>query len=185
MPARRFPRWVLYFAALVVLGAAAVTIPLVYNLSQQLDPDQVRAARQRWRGQGVRDYDLACLARVDQNPLPHQYEVAVRGERVVWVKLDGEVYLPREQQGPVGMAVGVTLRCVSTKTPTAAALAPLTVEGMFARMEEDLRDNALAGGKNYAAASFDSATGAPMRYVYRVRGSTKRVEWNVRLQPAP
>src|SRR5262249_53167225 len=151
MPARRF-RWIWYFAALVVLGAAAVTIPWVYNLSQQLDYEQLHAARQRWRGQGIRDYDLVCLSRVDQDPLPHQYEVAVRGERVVWLKLDGEVYLPREQQGPLGMAVGGALRCLSTKTPTPAALAPLTVEGMFARMEEDLRENALAGGKNYATA---------------------------------
>src|SRR5262245_49428765 len=120
MPARRFPRWVLYFVALAVLGALAVTIPWVYNRSQQLTYDQVHAARQRWRGQGIRDYDLVCLSRIDQEPLPHQYEVAVRGERVVWLRLDGEVYLPREQQGPLGMVVGATLRCLSTKTPTAA-----------------------------------------------------------------
>ncbi len=59
VPVRRTSRhWVWYFAVLAVMSATAIILPIVYNLSLQLRPDELAAARQRWKANGSRDYDL-------------------------------------------------------------------------------------------------------------------------------
>src|SRR5258708_6493347 len=50
--------WIWFFVALAAMGAAAVTLPVVYNLSIQLRPEELAAARECWKANGPRDYDL-------------------------------------------------------------------------------------------------------------------------------
>ena len=50
--------WVWFFAVLAALGIAAILIPLVYNVRQQLTPEQVAAARECWRADGPASYVL-------------------------------------------------------------------------------------------------------------------------------
>ena len=82
MPRSR--RWVWYFAALAILAAAAVAIPIAYNLSRQLTPEQVSAARALWHAHGPRDYDLDYLEKRDAGGATAEraYHVEVRGGRV-------------------------------------------------------------------------------------------------------
>ena len=43
--ARRSRRYLAFFAVLFVLAATGVALPIVYNLNQQLRPDELAAAR--------------------------------------------------------------------------------------------------------------------------------------------
>ena len=47
--------WVWFFVVLAVLAVAAVVGNWSYNLSQQLTPDQLRAAEELWKKNGPRD----------------------------------------------------------------------------------------------------------------------------------
>src|SRR5688572_8738986 len=92
-PSRRVSpwRWVAVFAVLGVLGATGVTIPIVYNLNQQLKPEQLIEARRRWREQGPKDYDLTYTVTYDRNRLGERHIVLVRGGEVVFASCEGEV----------------------------------------------------------------------------------------------
>jgi hypothetical protein len=56
-----------------------------------------------------------------------------------------------------------------------------TVEGLFQTIDKNLKKNAESGGRNFATAAFDSKDGHPIRYIYRVKRTPERLEWNVKL----
>jgi hypothetical protein len=162
----RSRRWVLYFLVLAALGAVAVTVPIVYNRSIQLTPEQVREAKARWEANGPADYDLHFQERVGGGPVD-TYRVEVRGGRVVEVRAV-------EPGGQV-----VELEDLAPEEAQA-----YSVPGLFRQIERDLEEDLRDGERrNFATASFDKQTGHPTRYVRRVRGSKERLEWRVRLRP--
>jgi hypothetical protein len=151
--------WIWFFVLLAALGTAAVTLPLVYNMSIQLRPEELAAARARWKTNGPRDYDLQFEEKITQNGVQTEsnWFVEVRDGKATSATRDG-------QKQPV------------------EECANLTVEGQFAEMERGLQlDQAEAGRRNYATAAFDLRDGHPTHYVRRVRGSGDRLEWNVNL----
>ncbi len=152
--------WVWFFVFLAVMGAAAVTLPIVYNLSLQLRPEDLAAARAHWQAAGPRDYDLQYQEKITQNgeQSESEWNVQVRDDKVTAATRDGEV-LP------------------------AAEYPNLTVDGQFAEIEKGLQLDLAAGArKNYATAAFDLGDGHPTHYVRRVRGTGDRLEWNVNLR---
>ena len=154
--------WVWFFVFLAAMATAAVTMPIVYNLSLQLRPEDLAAARAHWRASGPRDYDLQYQEKITQNgeQSDTEWNVRVRDGRVTAVTCDGEA-LP------------------------ATEYANLTVEGQFAEIERGLELDLAAGArKNYATAAFDLGDGHPTHYVRRVRGTGDRLEWNVNLRKA-
>ncbi len=76
---RRVPTAVWFFIVLGLLGVTAVAIPLWFNLSQQLRPDDLARARALWEQKHPSDYDVAYTL-TGLNPA--QFEVQVRGGRV-------------------------------------------------------------------------------------------------------
>jgi hypothetical protein len=175
--ARRGRRWVWFFLYLAAAGAVAVVVPLAYNLSLQLTPAQLAAARARWRAEGPRDYDLQYKEKVAHGGEEEESEwvVRVRGGKVVAVTRDGEPLLPDPS---AGLAAG----------PAAAALPAgayqgLSVDGKFARMEADLARDAAEGRHSYSTAVFDARDGHPLRYVRRDRAAGERLEWDLMLKP--
>jgi hypothetical protein len=172
--------WLWFFAVLAVLGIAAMVIPIVYNLSQQLRPEVLAAARQRWHEHAPADYRLELLVQTthEGNEEKDEYVLEVRGGRVRMAGSNKELlYLDPSMAVLVGPAI--------------LALPPEDlrrhgVEALFDRMEEALKDNAAAGGRNYLTAKFDPIDGHPEHYVCRIRGTKERVEWFVRLErPGP
>ena len=157
-PAR--PRaWVWFFVVLAALGATAVTLPLIYNLSIQLRPEELAAARERWKENGPQDYDLQYQEKITQNgeQTESNWSVEVRGGKPTAVTCDGQKL-------------------------SAAECPNLTVEGQFAEIERGLQLDLEEGARrNYATAAFDLRDGHPVHYVRRVRGSGERLEWNVNL----
>ena len=160
-PARARPRtWVWFFVFLAAMGAAAVTLPIVYNLSLQLRPQDLAAAQARWKAAGLRNYDLQYQEKITQNgeQTEAEWAVKVRDGQVTAVTCDGQA-LP------------------------AAEYPNLTVDGQFAEIEKGLELDLAAGArKNYATAAFDLGDGHPTHYVRRVRGTGDRLEWNVNLK---
>jgi hypothetical protein len=164
--------WVGYVVVLVLLSAVAATVPIVYNLRQQLRPDELEAARQRWRKYGPEDYDLTFAIRYDRERLPERHIVIVRGGNVVLAACEGEI---------------------QTLSPALQAMAGLPAGGLSKDKGQDvpaILDHVADllhepdANRNFLVAAFDSADGHPRRIIRRVRGSSTREEWNLRLWPA-
>jgi hypothetical protein len=173
LPRVRNRRWVWFFAVLAALAAAAVVIPIAYNLRQQLRPEQLAAARERWRQLGTENYDLAFEVRYDTDPHPDEHAVRVRGGKVVSWVINGE-------EGP---RPDVVARSVAGQGGAIDEVWKRPdVEGLFNMIEKWLEaDSASGGRRNFATASFDERDGHPLRYVHRIAGTRQRQEWNIKL----
>jgi hypothetical protein len=157
-------RWVWYFVVLLVLGAVAVIVPLVYNLRAQLTPEQLETARALWDRNGPADYDLLYQERIDSGPV-ETFRVAVRGGKVVDVfRREGSKETKLEE--------------LSLSERQAYG-----VPELFGRIERFLDEDRAAARRNYVTAAFDSKDGHPVRYVRRVAGTQKRLECVVELLP--
>src|SRR5438552_1562842 len=90
---RRSRSWLWFFAAVAVLGAAAVAINWTYNVRQQLTPEQLAAAEQLWQQHGPADYDLEVEKVVsgagsEGEPARDHITAKVRGGRVLAAELN-------------------------------------------------------------------------------------------------
>jgi hypothetical protein len=173
--------YVWFFAVLALLGAAAVTIPIVYNLRIQLKPEQVAEARHRWQTNGPRDYDWGLLVQAERDGESDEHHVLVRHGRVCWVARRGEALTSTEQRTLLGAGIGPGLAAWTGRGLSEAELQPWSVEGLFDQMEEGLAENVRAGGRNYATASFDARDGHPTHYVRRIKATKERLELTTQL----
>jgi hypothetical protein len=180
VPHRRSRRWIGFFVVLAVLGATAMIVPLVYNLSIQLRPEQLAEARQRWRENGPADYDLAYLVKSEQGgveAMDRQYFVQVRGGRVVLAVDTGEVvYLDPS----LAVVAGPAMLGLSSEDPGRYG-----VPALFDDIEEALHQRTAGERRDYVRADFDPNDGHPYHYVHHVRGTKERVEWDVKLTRVP
>jgi hypothetical protein len=86
---RRSRRWILFFAVLALLAAAAVALEIWFNLQQQLTPARLEQARARWQGKGPPSYDLQyTVAR--QSRAADRLLARVRDGALTAVEADGE-----------------------------------------------------------------------------------------------
>jgi hypothetical protein len=160
----RSPRtFVWYFLVLALLGAAAVVIPIVYNLNQLLTPEKLAEAEALWERNGPASYDLRLIDRSGSDERGDVYEVRVR---------QGEV---------VGLSVNGQAQAVAKLS--AEQRRGWTVPGLFDRMRAQLAEEEQGKRRNFATASFDKGLGYPNRYVRRVRGTRDRLEWLISLEP--
>ncbi len=169
-------RWIGFFIVLAVLGIIAIVVPIVYNLSIQLRPEQLADARRRWRENAPADYDLTYLVKSAPGGVPamdRDYFVQVRGGRVVLVVDSGEiVYL----EPSLALFAGPAVLGVSSEEAEQYG-----VPALFEQMEAALHQDETGGRRNFATAQFDPKDGYPLHYVHRVRGTKDRIEWNVKL----
>jgi hypothetical protein len=167
-------RWLWFYVSLSVLAVIALVIPIVYNLHVQLTQEQLDAARQRWQAHGTPDYNLLYSARFDSDPAADEYWVKVRGGKPVEVVCNGQVL---RFDDAAGLGLGLVIGVLQPED-----VSDQTVEGFFRHIEEWLRKDAgSTGRRNYATASFDVRDGHPIRYVRRIAGTRKRLEWQIRL----
>jgi hypothetical protein len=162
--------WVAFFVILVGLAVTGVVLPILYNLGQQLRPEQLSAAKARWEAEGPADYDLTYTIKYDRETQAERHVVVVRQGRVVWASCEGEVV----QVSPaLGALLGVTAGGTTHGGRDVAAI--------FARLEELLGEE--GSRRNFLVAAFDPKAGWPRRIVRRVRGTGTREEWDLRVWP--
>ena len=172
-PPRRFPLWADFFVALALLALLAVVVPLVYNLRQQLRPEQLEEARARWRTEGPADYDLEYSVRRGRDEQAEHYRVRVRAGRAVCVCCDGEVLLlDRSFAAAAGLALSALAGGDGRR---------YGIESAFQRMEEVLNRGESSARRHFTVAVFDPRDGHPRHFVHRVRGTDQREEWTFRL----
>ncbi len=151
--------WIYYFVVLAVLGTLAIVIPILYNLSLQLTPEQVREAKEKWNRKGPSDYDLRQEVKIDMQKKADIYEAKVRDGVIIEAKCNGREISKSE--------VNV-----------------LTVPEFFELIERGLElDQVPDQRKNYAVAYFEKHLGYPARYIRRKRGSKERLEINMKVTP--
>jgi hypothetical protein len=161
-----------YLVLLVLLSAVAAVTPIVYNLRQQLRPEQLAAARQRWRNHGPADYDLTFAIRYDRERLPLRHLVLVRGGKVVFASCEGEIVtLSPALRAAAGLPAGGLGREPGQDVPA-----------IFDHIDELLHEP--DAQHNYLVVMFDPRDGHPRKIIRRVRRSDTREEWSLRLWPA-
>jgi hypothetical protein len=160
---------------LSALGAAAVTIPLVYNLYQQLTADQVTRSRQRWQTSGPRAYTLDYQQRYTHDGVLDEtvYRVIVRHHQIAAIVCDGRLTLFS------GLAPALALGPWPRALPGTSGA--LNIDGMFDHIEDQLAKDRSVPRHPYVTATFDSRDGHPTRYVHRIPGGAERLEWTVKL----
>jgi len=164
-------RWLLFFAVLAGLSVVAVTLPIVYNLGQQLRREQLQAAWTRWQQQGPADYDLTFSVRVDRETARQRHVVCVRHGQVVAALVEGRpLHIATTLQGAIGLPLATT-----TDHP------PWTMERIFEHLEELLRQQEQTRGSQFLVAVFDPQLGWPRRFVWRVARTSQRQEWDLKL----
>jgi hypothetical protein len=177
-------RWIWFFLVLALLSAVAIVVPIVYNLSIQLRPEQLAEARRLWAENAPANYDLAYLVKRTEHdnspPRDQEYFVQIRAGRVVLVVEDGEVvYLDPRLAAVTGSAF------LALSSEDAAAYG---VPALFDQIEAMLPRDASLGRRDFATAQFDPRDGHPYHFVFRVRGTAERLEWNIkltRIEPPP
>jgi hypothetical protein len=87
-PRRRSRTWLLFFAVLALLAAAAVGLETWYNLRQQLTPGAVEQARARWQERGPAEYDLKYTV-TRQAPSGERLVARLRDGALAGVEADG------------------------------------------------------------------------------------------------
>jgi hypothetical protein len=144
-------RWIWFFVAVIVLGVAAMASLIVYNLGQQLKPEQLAAAKRLWKEKGWRSYQLTYTITRGIEASTDTYVVRVRDGKVVSSTVNGR---PEEK------------RLFSARG----------MEALFDDMERFLEVDAKPGQpRTYTRAIFDN-TGALQWYVRRVMGGKERTE---------
>jgi hypothetical protein len=172
---RRSLRWVGFFVVLAGLVAFAIIVPLIYNLSIQLRPEQVAEARRHWQENAPANYDLEYLVKTTNREREEEraYLVQVRGGQVVLVVCNNDVIYLDSSLAPLA---GLGVPALSSENP-----GQFGVPALFDAIEATLRQDEFAGGRVFATAQFDPKDGHPFYYVHRLRGTRERVEWNIKL----
>jgi hypothetical protein len=196
---RRAWRWAAFFVVLGVLAALAVTLPIFYNLGQQLRPEQLEAARRRWRENGPADYDLILDLVLNRERLAERHRVLVRGGKVVFASFEMKP-VERDVLGRASVRGGQPRRAagegeLTALAPALAAAVGLPAGGVahgrawdvpaiFDHIEALLDEEEASSRRNFLVASFDRVRGYPVRLTRRVRGSSEREEWTIYIWPA-
>lgn len=163
--------WVAFFVVLGILATTGVVLPIIYNLGQQLKPEQLAAARKLWQEKGPRDYDLTYAVTYDRERLAERHIVLVRNGKVVFASCEGEILV---MSPAMSAAVGLPLGGVGQEGDR-------DMPAIFAHIEKLLNAEQTAGRRNFIVAVFDPHEGYPRRFIWRLRGTKTREEWDVRL----
>jgi hypothetical protein len=161
--------WLWYFVILAVLTVLATTILVVFNLGQQLKPEQLAAAQKLWEENRPADYVLTYTKKGNASGT---FIVTVRHGRVVSVIMREEVVKDNEIQ-------------VVEQPLERRLYRNYDMVGLFNDIERFLELDAKKGSsRTYLRAKFDPKNGQLRWFVRSVMGTRDRVEIEVEpIQP--
>ena len=163
--------WIAFFVVLIALAVTGVTLPILYNLDQQLRADELEKAHNHWKSSGPSDYDLTFVIRYDRDQLAERHIVLVRDGKASFAVCEGEIVHAAPALGSLLGLTGVN----------AERQRPRDMPAIFRHIEDFLKDQEESDGKNFLVVAFDPKNGHPRRIVQRVRRSSTRQEWQFRL----
>ena len=155
--------WIWFFVALVVLGAAAVSINWAYNSRRQLTIAELQKNEDLWDKAGPVDYDLTIDKTIQSassgQPIQDRIEVKVRKKKVVDAGINGR---PLEKR----------------------LWDEYDMPGWFGFVERFLTiDKAPEAPRTFRAAEFDPTTGQLLHYTRSVSTTRERQELTFKLTP--
>lgn len=156
-PPQKKRTWIWYFAVLAVLTIVATATLAIYNIRQQLKPEQLDAAIALWKEKGPKDYVLVYTAKKTElsGEMDDHYVVKVKDGQAYEVLING---LPAEER----------------------QLAYYGMTRLLQYLERFMEIDAEPGRpKAFLRGDFNARTGALVRYVRRVMGTKQRLEINV------
>ncbi len=153
-PSRKNRSWIWFFVVVGLLAAIAVTVLIVYNLGQQLRPEQLEAAMQLWAEKGPKSYNLSYSIKRNHDP-PETYHAEIRKSRVSSASRNG--------------------------TPLEPRLWPYQdMRALFWDVQRFLEEDAKPGKpRAFARAVFSAQDGGLQYYVRSVSGTRERIEIKV------
>ena len=157
-PPKKNRKWIWYFAVLAVLTIIATATLAIYNIRQQLKPEQVNVAIALWNAKGPKDYVLVYTAKKTDlsGDTDDHYVVKVKDGQAYEVLLNGLPLVEERQLAYFGM------------------------NRLLQYIERFMEIDAEPGSpKTYRRGDFDGKTGALLRYVRRVMGTRQRLEITV------
>ena len=158
-PPRKNRLWVWFFVFVVTASALVAGFMIWFNLRQQLKPEQLEAAWERWKQQGPRDYVLTYRKELGQAESVDHFVVTVRGGKVESVLMNEVVRLDPEQ------------------------LPYHSMDRVFRDIERFLELDAKEKRTTFTTAIFDVEHGAVRRYIRRVPGTKERLQLDLKLEP--
>lgn len=175
---RHSRRWLAFFVVLAALAIVALIAPLIYNLSVQLRPEQLSAARQRWQENAHANYDLEYLLKNRREGQEEKMSsrVQVRGGRIVAVAEEGELVYVDPSLALVAGCGGLALAADNPER--------YGMEALFDEIETALRQRAPADRRFYLKADFEK-DGHPSHFVSYDPHTKGRVEWFIKLTRLP
>jgi hypothetical protein len=151
---RRNRGWLWFMLLTFGLAAVACTALVVYNLRQQLKPEDLDKAWALWKEKGPADYDLIYTVG-KLGSATEKYVVKVRSKKTEFVSLNGK---PLEDR----------------------LLPYYGMDELFGQLSEFLRRDVEPGKPRvYCRAVFDPEDGHVCWYVRSVMGKQERLEINV------
>lgn len=166
-PRRR--NWIWVFAALAVLGLAAIAINWFYNASQPLTADQLRSARELWKRSRPSDYDLKITRAVSYasadgsgGTTVDKIDLQVRGGQTIGFLLNGREPEPLlDRDGHRNVAEERRQRM------------SYDIDGLFDAIEEFMELDRRENRRSFLRARFDKSDGHVVLFTRQVQG--KRV----------
>ncbi|HZZ80345.1 MAG TPA: hypothetical protein VFE62_17670 [Gemmataceae bacterium] len=154
--------WIYFFAFLVVASVTVTLFMIWFNNSIQLKRPELDAAYKLWKEKGPKTYNLVYTEQLNNDDHKTKFFVKVRDGKVQEVLMDGKPLEPTKEDGEVHD--------------------PRPYHSMDAKFRDVERFMSIDEKKDaprvYVIATFDPETGAILRYIRRVMGTTQRVELN-------
>lgn len=151
---RRNRGWIWFFVTVFTLAIGAGVTLIVYNIKQQLKPEDLQAAWELWKKKGPADYDVVYEVLRPEQP-PEIFVVRVRNKTTTFASRND-----KEEE---------------------ARLRPYRgMDALFEQVTEFMLIDSQPGKpRTYVRGVFDPADGHLWWYVRRVMGTTQRVEIRV------
>ena len=80
--------WISFFVFVFVASIGVAGFMIWFNLSIQLTPEQLEAARKRWEEKGIKDYDMTYTVKHSPDEKITTFVVKVRGGEVKEVRMN-------------------------------------------------------------------------------------------------
>ena len=147
--------WKWFFAVLAALTVLATVVPIVYNLKQQLKPEQFAAAWDQWKHQRPANYVMTYEVRKNDEEHGDRFVVTVKDGKTRSVLCNG-LALQEDKFAYYGM------------------------DRLFDQLDQTLQKDRKENTKTYLRGIFDEKTGAIRWFVRRVMGTRERLEITVK-----